>query len=61
MNKEEIIEDFLQRIPDRASVHDTAEAIEFIAGIQKGLDELDRNQGIQIEDVERELPSWIIK
>jgi hypothetical protein len=61
MNKKEIIEDFLQRIPDRASVRDTVQAIEFIAGVQKGLDELDRTQRIQIEDVERELPSWIIK
>ena len=61
MNKKEIIEDLLQRIPDGASVPDTAQAIEFIAGVQKGLDELDRNQRIPIEDVERELPSWIIK
>jgi predicted transcriptional regulator len=33
----------------------------FIAAVRQGLDELDRGEGIVIEEVERELPSWIIK
>ena len=61
MNKKEVIEDFLQRIPDGASMHDSVQSIEFIAGVQQGLDELDRDQRIPIEEVESELPTWIIK
>jgi len=34
--------------------------IEFIAAVRQGLAELDRGEQIPIEEVERELPSWII-
>jgi hypothetical protein len=61
MSNKEIIEDLLQRIPDGASLHDIAQEIEFIAAVRQGLDELDRNGQIPIAEVERELPSWIIK
>ena len=61
MSHKEIIEDLLQGIPDGASMHDIAQSIEFIAGVQQGLDELDRDQRIPIEEVESELPAWIIK
>jgi predicted transcriptional regulator len=61
MSNKEIVEDLLQRIPDDASLHDIAREIEFIAAVQQGLSELDRDERIPIEDVERELPSWIIR
>jgi predicted transcriptional regulator len=61
MTNKEIVEDLLQRLPDGASLHDIAREIEFIAAVRQGLAELDRGERIPIEDVERELPSWIIK
>ena len=61
MSNKQIVEDLLQRIPDGASLHDIAREIEFIAGVRQGLAELDRGEGIPIEAVERELPSWIIE
>jgi hypothetical protein len=61
MNNKEIIEDLLQGIPDDASLHDIAQEIEFIAAVRQGLDELDRAQWIPIEEVERELPLWVIE
>jgi predicted transcriptional regulator len=61
MTSKEIVEDLLQRIPDGASLHDIAREIEFIAAVRQGLDELDRGESVPLEDVERELPSWIIK
>ena len=61
MTSKEIVEDLLQRVPEGASLHDIAREIEFIAGVRQGLDELDRGESIPLEDVERELPSWIIK
>ena len=61
MTNKQIVEDLLQRIPDGASLHDIAREIEFIAGVRQGLSELDRGERIPVEDVERELPSWIIK
>lgn len=41
------------RIPDQE--------IEFSAAMRQGLAELDRGERIPIEEVERELPSWIIR
>lgn len=61
MSNKQIVEDLLQRIPDGASRHDIARQIEFIAAVRQGLDELDRGERIQIEEVDRELPSWIIR
>jgi predicted transcriptional regulator len=61
MSNKQIVEDLLQRIPDGASLHDIAQEIEFIAAVRQGLAELDRGERIPIEEVERELPSWIIK
>jgi len=61
MTSKEIVEDLLQRIPEEARLHDIAREIEFIAAIRQGLDDLDRGESIPLEDVERELPSWIIE
>jgi predicted transcriptional regulator len=61
MSNKQIVADLLQRIPEDASLHDIAREIEFVAAVRQGLVELDRGERIPIEEVERELPSWIIK
>jgi predicted transcriptional regulator len=61
MTSKQIVEDLLQRIPEGASLHDIAQQIEFIAAVRQGIEELNRGEQIPIEEVERELPSWIIK
>jgi len=61
MTNKEIVQDLLRRIPDDASLQDIARELEFIAAIRQGLAELDRGESIPIDQVEHELPSWIIK
>jgi len=61
MSNKEIVEDLLQRLPENSSLQDIAREIEFISAVRDGLAELDRDEGIPIEDIERELPSWVIK
>jgi predicted transcriptional regulator len=61
MSNKQIVEDLLQRIPDDASLRDIVREIEFVSAVREGLAELDRGERIPIEEVERELPSWIIK
>ncbi len=61
MDNRQIVQDLLQRIPEGASLHDIAQEIEFIAAVRQGLVELDRGERISIDEVERELPSWIIR
>lgn len=60
MTNKEIVQDLLQRIPDDASLQDIARELEFIAAVRQGLTELDNGDSVSIEEVERELPSWII-
>ena len=61
MTNKEIVEDLLQRLPDGATLQEIAKEIEFIAAVRQGLAELDRGERIPLEEVERELPSWIIR
>ena len=61
MTGKQIVEDLLQRVPDNASLQDIAREIEFIAAVRQGVAELDHGERIPIEEIERELPSWIIR
>lgn len=61
MSTKQIVQDLLQRLPEDVTLHDIAQEIEFIAAVQKGLAEVERDERIPIEEVERELPSWVIK
>lgn len=61
VSNKEIVTDLLQRLPENASLHDIAQEIEFVAAVRQGLTELDRGERVPIGEVERELPSWIIK
>jgi predicted transcriptional regulator len=61
MSNKEIVKDLLHRIPENASLYDIAREIEFVDAVRKGLAELDRGERIALEEIEREMPSWIIK
>ena len=61
MTNKEIVQDLLRRIPDDASLQDIAQELEFIAAVRQGLSELDNGDSVSIDEVEKELPSWIIK
>ena len=61
MSTKQIVQDLLQRLPEDVSLHDVAREIDFIAGVRQGLAEIERDERIPIEEVERELPSWVIK
>jgi predicted transcriptional regulator len=61
MSNKEIVTDLLQRISDGASLREIAREIEFVAAVREGVAELDRGERIPLEEVERELPSWLIK
>jgi len=43
------------------STNDRLRELEFIAAIRKGLSELDNSDSVPIEEVEKLLPSWIVK
>lgn len=61
MSSKEIVQDLLRKLPEGVSLHEIAREIEFIAGVRQGLAEIERGERIGIEDIERELPSWVIR
>ena len=45
----------VQRLPDDATLEDAIERLCFIAKVQKGLDQLDRGQGISHDQAKRRI------
>ena len=46
--------------PDNSSLAEIAERIEFMAAVQKGLDQLNKGEGIPHEEVKKQLASWLM-
>ncbi|MEY2482330.1 MAG: hypothetical protein QOK24_858 [Verrucomicrobiota bacterium] len=59
MTQKELVLDAIGELPDEASLDDIAERVEFLAAVQKGLDQLDRGEGIPHEEVKRQLAAWL--
>jgi predicted transcriptional regulator len=49
----------IKSLPDNATWDEIQERINFVAGVRKGLRELDEGKGIPHEDVEREFAEWL--
>jgi predicted transcriptional regulator len=61
MSTKEIVQDLLRKMPEDVSLHEVAREIEFVAGVRQGLAELDAGEGIPLADIERELPTWVMR
>jgi predicted transcriptional regulator len=61
MSNKQIVSDLLERLPDNITLQDIAKEIEFMAGVREGLDQLDRGEGVPIEEVEKMIASWTTK
>jgi predicted transcriptional regulator len=59
VTQKEIVLDAISELPDEVSLREIAERIEFLAAIQKGMDQLDRGEGIPHEEVKRQLAAWL--
>ena len=59
MTEKEIVLETIRALPDDCSLEEIAERIEFMAAIQKGLDQLDRGEGIPHDEVKKQLASWL--
>jgi predicted transcriptional regulator len=49
----------IQELPEDATWEDIQERIDFIAGVRKGLRELDEGKGISHEQVREEFRKWL--
>ena len=48
-------------LPEDASWEEIQERINFMAGVSKGLEEIDAGEGIPHEEVKREFQSWVTR
>ena len=46
MTEKEIVLETIRGLPDNCSIDEIAERIEFMAAVQKGLDQLDKGEGV---------------
>ncbi|MHB1079286.1 MAG: hypothetical protein ACYC67_07770 [Prosthecobacter sp.] len=60
MSNRQIAIDLLEKLPEDMSLTDMAREIEFVAGIREGFDQLERGEGIPIENVRELMASWIV-
>ena len=61
MTQKELVLDVLNELPEETSLQEIAQRIEFLAAIQKGIDQLDRGEGIPHEEVKRQLATWLAR
>jgi predicted transcriptional regulator len=61
MSAKEAALEIIQTMPESSTLDDIAHRIEFLAAIQKGLDQIERNEVVPHEQVKKELASWLSK
>jgi hypothetical protein len=59
ITEKEIVLKTVRDLPDDCSIDEIADRIEFLAAMQKGLDQLDRGEEIPHEEIKRQLASWL--
>jgi hypothetical protein len=61
MTQKRLVLETISELPDEVSLDEIAERIEFLAAIQKGIDQLDRGEGIPHEEIKRQLATLLAK
>ena len=59
MSQKEIVLDAIQELPDDASIDQIADRVEFLAVIQKGIDDIDRGDTVPHEEIKKQLAAWL--
>ena len=59
MTEKDIVLETIRALPDDCSLEEIAERIEFMAAVQKGIDQIDDGKGIPHDEVKRQLASWL--
>ena len=59
MSTKELVIESIQQLPADATWEDVQERINFMAGVRKGLRELDAGKGVPHERVREEFAAWL--
>lgn len=58
MNTKDVLLEVAKKLPANATISDAISELEFRRGVMEGLEELDRGEGLPIEDVKAKLSQW---
>jgi predicted transcriptional regulator len=61
MSTKEVLLDVAEKLPPEATLRDAIEQLEFRRAVQQGFDEIDRGEGVPIEEVKAKLAGWVGK
>ena len=61
MTTKEVAIKSIQELPEEATWEDIQERISFVAGVRKGLRELDEGKGIPHERIREEFSEWLLR
>ena len=61
MSNRQIAIDLIEKLPEDMPLNDMAREIEFIAGVREGFEQLERGEGVPINQVRETLASWIVE
>jgi hypothetical protein len=61
VTQKKLVLDVINELPDETSLDEIVERVEFLAAIQKGIDQLDRGEGIPHDEVKRQLATWLAR
>src|SRR5712691_6184916 len=56
-----IVLEAIRKLPDESTFDQIRERIEFIAGVRKGLEEIERGEVVPLDDVEKKIDKWATK
>ena len=59
MSQKELVLDAIQELPDDASIDQIADRVEFLAAIQKGIDDIDSGDTVPHEEIKKQLAAWL--
>ncbi len=51
----------VKKLPDDLSYDEIIRRVEVLAGLQEAQDEIARGEGIPLEDIIKDMPSWVTK
>lgn len=58
MSTKEILLEMAEKLPPEATLVDVIGELEFRQAVEQGLTELDRGEGIPIEDIKSKIAAW---
>ncbi len=59
MRQKELVLEAIQELPDDVSFDQIADRVEFMAAIQKGIDDIDRGDTIPHAEIKKQLATWL--